>query len=287
VSFEFFPPADVAMEATLWNSVERLAPLAPRFVSVTYGADGSTRERTHRVVTRIQDETALTGAPHLTCVGASRGEILDIARGYWDQGVRHLVALRGDPPQGATHYQPHAQGFAYAADLVAALARLAPFDISVAAYPEVHPQAVSAQADLENLKRKIDAGATRAITQFFYDTGAFLRFRDRCAAAGIRAPIVPGILPITRFAQVCRFAERCGAAIPAWLAQRFEGLEDDAETRRMIAASVAIEQVQELSRHGVGEFHFYTLNRAELSYAICHALGLRPRAAGAAVQVSA
>ena len=289
VSFEFFPPADAAMEATLWNSVERLAPLAPRFVSVTYGADGSTRERTHRVVTRIQDETALTGAPHLTCVGASRGEILDIARGYWDQGVRHLVALRGDPPQGAAHYQPHAQGFAYAADLVAALARLAPFDISVAAYPEVHPQALSAQADLENLKRKIDAGATRAITQFFYDTGAFLRFRDRCAAAGIRAPIVPGILPITRFAQVCRFAERCGAAIPARLAQRFEGLEDDAEIRRLIAASVAIEQVQALTRHGVGEFHFYTLNRAELSYAICHALGLRPRphAAGAAVPVSA
>jgi len=289
VSFEFFPPADAAMEVTLWNSVERLAPLAPRFVSVTYGADGSTRERTHRVVTRIQDETALTGAPHLTCVGASRGEILDIARGYWDQGVRYLVALRGDPPQGAAHYQPHAQGFAYAADLVAALARLAPFDISVAAYPEVHPQALSAQADLENLKRKIDAGATRAITQFFYDTGAFLRFRDRCAAAGIRAPIVPGILPITRFAQVCRFAERCGAAIPARLAQRFEGLEDDAEIRRMIAASVAIEQVQALTRHGVGEFHFYTLNRAELSYAICHALGLRPRphAAGAAVPVSA
>ena len=289
VSFEFFPPADAAMEATLWNSVERLAPLAPRFVSVTYGADGSTRERTHRVVTRIQDETALTGAPHLTCVGASRGEILDIARGYWDQGVRHLVALRGDPPQGAAHYQPHAQGFAYAADLVAALARLAPFDVSVAAYPEVHPQALSAQADLENLKRKIDAGATRAITQFFYDTGAFLRFRDRCAAAGIRAPIVPGILPITRFAQVCRFAERCGAAIPARLAQRFEGLEEDAEIRRMIAASVAIEQVQALTRHGVGEFHFYTLNRAELSYAICHALGLRPRphAAGAAVPVSA
>jgi len=289
VSFEFFPPADAAMEVTLWNSVERLAPLAPRFVSVTYGADGSTRERTHRVVTRIQDETALTGAPHLTCVGASRGEILDIARGYWDQGVRHLVALRGDPPQGAAHYQPHAQGFAYAADLVAALARLAPFDISVAAYPEVHPQALSAQADLENLKRKIDAGATRAITQFFYDTGAFLRFRDRCAAAGIRAPIVPGILPITRFAQVCRFAERCGAAIPAWLAQRFEGLEDDAEIRRLIAASVAIEQVQALTRHGVGEFHFYTLNRAELSYAICHALGLRPRphAAGAAAPVSA
>ena len=278
------------MEATLWNSVQRLAPLAPRFVSVTYGADGSTRERTHRVVTRVQNETALTGAPHLTCVGASRGEILDIARGYWEQGIRHLVALRGDPPHGEQRYQPHAEGFAFASDLVAGLARLAPFDISVAAYPEVHPQAVSAQADLENLKRKIDAGATRAITQFFYDTNAFLRFRDRCAACGIHAPIVPGILPITRFAQVQRFAARCGAGIPGWLVQRFEDLEDDAETRRMIAASVAIEQVQALRRHGVSECHFYTLNRAELTFAICHALGLRAQLAappsGTALQVT-
>jgi methylenetetrahydrofolate reductase (NADPH) len=275
VSFEFFPPADEQMEATLWSSVERLAPLAPSFVSVTYGADGSTRERTHRVVTRIQQETTLTGAPHLTCIGAARGEILDIARGYWDEGVRHLVALRGDPPQGDGGYRAHTDGFAFAAELVAALVRVAAFDISVAAYPEVHPEAHSAQADLENLKRKIDAGASRAITQFFYDTGTFLRFRDRCAAAGIGAPIVPGILPITRFAQVRRFAERCGASIPAWLQERFEGLEEDPDTRRLIAANVAIEQVQELKGHGVTEFHFYTLNRAELTYAICHALGLR------------
>jgi methylenetetrahydrofolate reductase (NADPH) len=282
VSFEFFPPADEQMEATLWSSVERLAPLAPSFVSVTYGADGSTRERTHRVVTRIQHETALTGAPHLTCIGATRGEILDIARSYWEEGVRHLVALRGDPPHDAGGYRAHNDGFAFADELVSALARLAPFDISVAAYPEVHPEARSAQADLEHLKRKIDAGASRAITQFFYDTSTYLRFRDRCAAAGIAAPIVPGILPITRFAQVRRFAARCGASIPAWLQERFEGLEDDPETRRLIAANVAIEQVQQLKGHGVSEFHFYTLNRAELTYAICHALGLRARTCAAA-----
>ena len=276
VSFEFFPPADVAMEATLWCSLERLAPLAPRFVSVTYGADGSTRERTHSVVTRIQRQSKLTGAPHLTCIGASRAEILDIARTYWDEGVRHLVALRGDPPQGGGAYRPHPDGFAFAAELVAGLRALAPFDISVAAYPETHPEAASAAADLENLKRKIDAGATRAITQFFYDIGVFLRFRDRCAAAGIAAPLVPGILPITRFPQVLRFARTCGASIPSWLHERFEGLDHDPETRRLIAAAVAIEQVQELRRHGVCEFHFYTLNRAELTYAICHALGLRP-----------
>ena len=276
VSFEFFPPADAAMEATLWCSLERLAPLAPRFVSVTYGADGSTRERTHAVVTRIQRQTRLTGAPHLTCIGAARGEILDIARGYWDEGIRHLVALRGDPPHGGNGYRPHPEGFAYAAELVAGLRAVAPFEISVAAYPEVHPEAASAAADLENLKRKIDAGATRAITQFCYDIGVFLRFRDRCAAAGIAAPLVPGILPITRFPQVVRFARTCGASIPSWLRERFEGLDDDAETRRLIAAAVAIEQVQELHRHGVSEFHFYTLNRAELTYAICHALGLRP-----------
>jgi methylenetetrahydrofolate reductase (NADPH) len=287
VSFEFFPPADAAMEATLWCSLERLATLAPCFVSVTYGADGSTRERTHGLVTRIQRQTQLTGAPHLTCIGASRGEILDIARGYWDEGIRHLVALRGDPPHGESRYRPRADGFAFAADLVAGLRSVAPFDISVAAYPEVHPEAASAAADLESLKRKIDAGATRAITQFFYDIGVFLRFRDRCAAAGIDAPLVPGILPITRFPQVLRFAQQCGASIPGWLRERFDGLEDDAETRRLIAAAVAIEQVQELRRHGVSEFHFYTLNRAELTFAICHALGLRPRtrtaaAAGAA-----
>jgi methylenetetrahydrofolate reductase (NADPH) len=276
VSFEFFPPADAAMEATLWRSLERLAPLAPRFVSVTYGADGSTRERTHGIVTRIQRQTQLIGAPHLTCVGATRREILAIARAYWDEGIRHLVALRGDPPHGQGAYRPHPEGFAFAAELVAGLRALAPFDISVAAYPEVHPQACSATADLENLKRKIDAGATRAITQFFYDIGVFLRFRDRCAACGIDAPLVPGILPITRFPQVLRFARTCGASIPSWLRERFEGLEEDPETRRLIAAAVAIEQVEELRRHGVREFHFYTLNRCELTYAICHALGLRP-----------
>jgi len=276
VSFEFFPPGDAAMEATLWKSVERLAPLALRFVSVTYGADGSTRERTHNLVTRIQRETSLVGAPHLTCVGAPRGEILDIARKYWDQGVRHLVALRGDPPQGQTTWQPHPDGFPYAADLVEGLASVGNFDISVAAYPETHPEAPSPKFDLDNLKRKIDAGASRAITQFFFDTDVFLRFRDRCAAAGIHAPIVPGILPVTRFPQVVRFAERCGASIPDWLKERFHGLEEDHDTRRMIAASVAIEQVHSLVRHGVRDFHFYTLNRAELTYAICHALSIRP-----------
>ena len=286
VSFEFFPPADAAMATILWDSIERLAPLAPRFVSVTYGADGSTRERTHDVVTRIQRDTALTGAPHLTCIGASRGEILAIARGYWSQGIRHLVALRGDPPQGESPHRPHAADFRYAVELVAALAAVAPFDISVAAYPEVHPEARSAAADLDNLKRKIDAGATRAITQFFYDTSVFLRFRDALAAAGVHAPLVPGILPITRFPQVRRFAERCGASIPRWLHERFAGLDDDQDTCRLIAASVAIEQVEALRRHGVRDFHFYTLNRAALTYAICHALGLRPlaRAAGAARQ---
>jgi methylenetetrahydrofolate reductase (NADPH) len=276
VSFEFFPPGDVEMEATLWRSVERLAPLAPCFVSVTYGADGSTRARTHQLVTRIQQETPLTGAPHLTCVGATRGEILDIARQYRDQGVRHIVALRGDPPKGATSYVPHPEGFAYAADLVAGLRSVADFEISVAAYPEVHPEAPSASFDLDNLKRKLDAGASRAITQFFYDIDAFLRFRDLCAESGIEAPIVPGILPITRFPQVLRMASRCGARIPPWLQERFHGLDDDAETRRLIAASVAIEQVHTLERHGVRDFHFYTLNRAELTYAICHALGVRP-----------
>jgi methylenetetrahydrofolate reductase (NADPH) len=276
VSFEFFPPADAEMEGTLWKSVERLAPLSPRFVSVTYGADGSTRERTHNVVTRIQRETPLVGAPHLTCIGASRGEILDIARKYWDQGIRHLVALRGDPPRGQNQYVPRSDGFAYASDLVAGLKTVADFDISVAAYPEVHPEATSADVDLDNLKRKVDAGASRAITQFFYDTNVFLRFRDRAAAAGITGPIVPGILPITRFPQVVKFASMCGASVPEWLKDRFNGLDDDPETRRLIAASVAIEQVQELARQGVRDFHFYTLNRAELTYAICHALGVRP-----------
>lgn len=275
VSFEFFPPGDAAMELTLWQSIERLAPLQPRFVSVTYGADGSTRARTHNVVARVQSETALTGAPHLTCIGASRGEVLDIARAYWDGGIRHIVALRGDAAQGSDGYLSHPEGFAYAADLVAGLKTVGDFEISVAAYPEQHPEALSAAVDLDNLKRKIDAGATRAITQFFFEADVYLRFRDRCHANGIDVSIVPGILPITRFPQITRFAARCGATIPRWLEQRFQGLEDDAETRRLIAASVAIDQVHTLQRHGVEEFHFYTLNRAELTFAICHALGIR------------
>ena len=280
VSFEFFPPADAAMETTLWQSVQRLAPLAPRFVSVTYGADGSTRDRTHQLVSRIQRETHLTGAPHLTCVGATREEVLEVARQYWREGIRHIVALRGDAPQGATQYEPHPDGYAFASDLVAGLRSVADFDISVAAYPETHPEAPSAEADLDNLRKKIDAGASRAITQFFFDTDDYLRFRDRCVAAGIHVSIVPGILPITRFPQVTRFAARCGAKIPSWLAERFAGLDDDAETRRLIAANVAIEQVSRLRHHGVDEFHFYTPNRAALTYAIRPSLGLRPVTGG-------
>ena len=281
VSFEFFPPNSEAMEATLWRSIKRLADLEPRFVSVTYGADGSTRERTHAAVARIIDETRLTPAPHLTCVGASRGEIDAIAREYWDMGVRHLVALRGDAPKGAESYAPHPDGYAYASDLVEGLKRVADFDISVAAYPEVHPEAVNADTDLDNLKRKLDAGASRAITQFFFDAGTFLRFRDRCAAAGVESTIVPGILPITRFPQMERFAAMCGASIPDALRHRFDGLDDDAETRQMIAASVAIEQVRQLEAEGIEDFHFYTLNRSELTYAICHALGVRAGQAAA------
>ncbi|HEY5758371.1 MAG TPA: methylenetetrahydrofolate reductase [Steroidobacter sp.] len=282
VSFEFFPPKDEAMEQTLWDSVQRLAPLQPRFVSVTYGADGSTRARTHNIVTKVQKNTALTAAPHLTCIGAPREEILDIARDYWASGIRHIVALRGDPPAGTTKYVPHPEGFPYAVDLVKGLKSVANFEISVATYPEPHPESPSAEFELTNLRAKIDAGADRAITQFFFDTSLFLRFRDQCAAAGINASIVPGILPITRFPQMLRMAQRCGASVPDWLAHRFDGLDDDADTRRLIAAAVAIEQVQELQKHGVEEFHFYTLNRAELSYAICHALGVRPVLAQAA-----
>ena len=299
VSFEFFPPSDAAMADQVWSAVQRLAPLRPRFVSVTYGADGSTRSRTHDLVLRILRETDLLVAPHLTCVGAPREEVIRIARDYWRCGVRHLVALRGDAPApqgvpadnpGASapradapgsaasgcRYRPYPGGFAYASDLVGGLKSAGEFEISVAAYPEGHPESGGVEADLANLRRKIDAGATRAITQFFFDPEVFLRYRDRCAASGLAASIVPGILPITRFPQMLRFAERCGASVPNWLRRRFEGLDEDAETRRMIAAHVAIEQVQRLRQHGVDEFHFYTLNRAELTYAICHALGLRP-----------
>jgi methylenetetrahydrofolate reductase (NADPH) len=281
VSFEFFPPSTEAMEETLWNSIKHLSVLEPRLVSVTYGADGSTRERTHVAVERIRKETKLTAAPHLTCIGASQGEIDDIAREYWDIGVRHLVALRGDPPKEVQQYTPYPGGYAYASDLVAGLKRIADFDIAVAAYPEVHPEADSAQADLDNLKRKLDAGASRAITQFFFDVDAYLGFRDRCAVAGIESTIVPGILPITRFPQLTRFAEQCGATVPGWLQDRFDGLEDDPDTRKLIAASVAIEQVRLLQREGIDEFHFYTLNRSELTFAICHALGVRPQQAAA------
>lgn len=276
VSFEFFPPKTAELEQKLWQAVGRLAPLQPRFVSVTYGADGSTRDRTHAIVKRIVRETGLTCAPHLTCVGAGRGEVLDIARRYHDEGIRHIVALRGDPPAGETGYRPHPEGFGYAADLVAGLKRVADFDISVAAYPDQHPEAHSIESDIDNLKRKFDAGASRAITQFFFDVERFLRFRDRCAAAGITGPLVPGLLPIHKFSQLLGFARRCGAGIPGWLHQRFEGIDEDPETRQMIAASVAIELVGRLRSHGVSEFHFYTLNRAELTYAICCALGLRP-----------
>jgi methylenetetrahydrofolate reductase (NADPH) len=284
VSFEFFPPNDAAAASSLWAAVERLAPLRPKFISVTYGADGSTRSRTHDFVLRILRDTDLVVAPHLTCVGAPREDIIAIAEDYWRNGVRHMVALRGDPaagdpaagtPEAPRRYVPYPGGFAYAADLVAGIRKAAPFEISVAAYPEGHPESGTVEADLENLKRKVDAGANRAITQFFFDTDAFLRYRD--LARGIRASIVPGILPITRFPQLVRFAERCGASVPQWLRRRFDGLDDDPETRRMIAAHVAIEQVQRLREHGVDEFHFYTLNRAELAYAICHALGLRPQ----------
>jgi methylenetetrahydrofolate reductase (NADPH) len=277
VSFEFFPPKTPQMEETLWSCVQRLAPLQPSYVSVTYGAGGSTRERTHATVVRIRRETSLEPAAHLTCVGASREEIDNVARRYWEAGIRHIVALRGDPPEGTSRYEPYPGGYAYAADLVAGLKRVADFDISVAAYPETHPEASSPEADLENLKRKIDAGASRAITQFFFDVGHYFRFLDRARAAGIAVPIIPGILPVTNFAQVCRFAGMCGASLPQWMADLFEGLDGDPETRRLVAASVACEQCRALHAGGVKQFHFYTLNRAELAHAICHVLGVRPR----------
>ena len=275
VSFEFFPPKSEAMAETLWRSIETLAPLKPRFVSVTYGAGGSTRERTHATVERIVRETDLTAAAHLTCVGATREEIDEIARGYWDEGVRHLVALRGDPPEPGAKYQPHPGGYANAAELVAGLKRVAPFDISVAAYPEVHPDSGDRAADLDNLRRKIDAGADRAITQFFFSVDCFLRFRDAVAAAGMDIEVVPGILPVSNVAQTQRFAEMCGASIPPWMEQLFDGLDELPSARQLIAATVAAELCGQLYASGVRHFHFYTLNRAELSYAICHLLGVR------------
>jgi methylenetetrahydrofolate reductase (NADPH) len=275
LSFEFFPPKNEALEAQLWACIRRLEKLAPRFVSVTYGAGGSTQARTHATVARIVRETSLTPAAHLTCVGASRAEVDAVAREYWDVGVRHIVALRGDPPPGQD-YQAHPEGYPYAVDLVAGLKRIADFEISVAAFPECHPSALSADHDLDNLKRKLDAGATRAITQYFFEGEVFLRFLDRALAAGITAPIVPGIMPVTNYAQAVKFSAMCGASVPAWMGEMFAGTEEDAETRRMIAAIVAAEQVRLLQANGVDEFHFYTLNRPDLTYAIAHLLGVRP-----------
>jgi methylenetetrahydrofolate reductase (NADPH) len=277
VSFEFFPPKTEKMAETLWDSVKTLEPLQPRFVSVTYGAGGSTRERTHATVERILKETALTPAAHLTCVGASKGEVDDVARAYWDAGVRHIVALRGDPSEPGSKYQPHGEGYRDAVELVAGLKKVAPFDISVAAYPEIHPDSKDRTFDLENLKRKVDAGADRAITQFFFSADCFFRFRDEAAAAGIDVEIVPGILPVSNVAMTRRFAQTCGAAIPDWLDDMFEGLDDLPAARQLIAATVAAELAGQLYAGGVRHFHFYTLNRAELSYAICHLLGVRAK----------
>src|SRR5579883_116058 len=279
VSFEFFPPKTPEMEEKLWQTIKRLEPLGPRFVSVTYGAGGSTRERTHATVLRIREETRLEPAAHLTCVGAACGEIDEIARRYWEAGIRHLVALRGDPPPGAEGYRPYPGGYAYAADLVYGLRRIADFELSVAAYPETHPEARGHEQDLDNLKRKIDAGATRAITQFFFEVDVYLRFRDRAEAAGIAVPIVPGILPVTNFAQLKKMAVTCGASVPGWMEAQFEGLDSDPDTRRLVAASIAAEQCRLLQAAGVNEFHFYTLNRADLIVAICHMIGVRAPAA--------
>ena len=270
VSFEFFPPRTSEMEQTLWNSIDRLSSLKPKFVSVTYGANSGERDRTHSIIKGIKDRTGLEAAPHLTCIDATPDELRTIARDYWNNGIRHIVALRGDLPPGSGKPEM------YASDLVTLLKEVADFDISVAAYPEVHPEAKSAQADLLNLKRKVDAGANRAITQFFFDVESYLRFRDRCVSAGIDVEIIPGILPVSNFKQAKKFADMTNVRIPAWMAQMFDGLDDDAETRKLVDANIAMDMVKILSREGVKDFHFYTLNRAEMSYAICHTLGVRP-----------
>ena len=270
VSFEFFPPRTSEMEQTLWNSIDRLSSLKPKFVSVTYGANSGERDRTHSIIKGIKDRTGLEAAPHLTCIDATPAELRIIARDYWNNGIRHIVALRGDLPPGSGKPEM------YASDLVTLLKEVADFDISVAAYPEVHPEAKSAQADLLNLRRKVDAGANRAITQFFFDVESYLRFRDRCVSAGIDVEIIPGILPVSNFKQAKKFADMTNVRIPAWMAQMFDGLDDDAETRKLVGANIAMDMVKILSREGVKAFHFYTLNRAEMSYAICHTLGVRP-----------
>ncbi|HAI1098093.1 TPA: methylenetetrahydrofolate reductase [Escherichia coli] len=270
VSFEFFPPRTSEMEQTLWNSIDRLSSLKPKFVSVTYGANSGERDRTHSIIKGIKDRTGLEAAPHLTCIDATPAELRIIARDYWNNGIRHIVALRGDLPPGSGKPEM------YASDLVTLLKEVADFDISVAAYPEVHPEAKSAQADLLNLRRKVDAGANRAITQFFFDVESYLRFRDRCVSAGIDVEIIPGILPVSNFKQAKKFADMTNVRIPAWMAQMFDGLDDDAETRKLVGANIAMDMVKILSREGVKDFHFYTLNRAEMSYAICHTLGVLP-----------
>jgi methylenetetrahydrofolate reductase (NADPH) len=276
-SFEFFPPKTEEMEKSLWEAIGRLAPLEPSFVSVTYGAGGSTRERTHATVRRILAETSLTPAAHLTCVAATRAEIDDVIRTYHGAGVRHIVALRGDPPGGiGARYAPHPGGYRNGADLVAGIKRITGIEVSVSAYPEKHPDSRTVEADIDMLKAKVDAGASRAITQFFFENDLYFRYLDRVRARGIHIPIVPGILPVQNFKQTKNFAALCGASVPAWLAERFDGLDDDAATRKLIAAAVAAEQVLDLVDRGVTDFHFYTMNRADLVYAICHLLGLRP-----------
>lgn len=277
VSFEFFPPNTPEMDETLWTSVSRLAPLNPHFVSVTYGAGGKTRERTHAVLARIINETAIRPAAHLTCVAASCAEVDAVARDYWNIGVRHIVALRGDPMSGpGTAYEPHGEGYGTSTELVAGLKRIGDFEISVSAYPEGHPESGSVDQDIEYLKAKVDAGASRAITQFFFENDVFMRYLDKVRARGINVPVVPGIVPVQNFKQVASFAKRTGASVPGWLADRFEGLDDDPNTRRLVAATVAAEQVLDLVDRGVYNFHFYTMNRADLVYAICHLLGMRP-----------
>lgn len=274
-SFEFFPPKTDKMADTLWETVKRLEPLAPSFVSVTYGAGGSTRERTHRTVERILKETAMRPAAHLTCVGAARAEVDEIIQEYWNLGVRHLVALRGDPLTGiGTPYEAHPEGYAYAADLVAGVKKIGNFDVSVSGYPERHPESADWDTELDNLKRKVDAGADRVITQYFFDNDMFEEYLERMAKAGISIPVVPGILPIQNFHQTVKFSGKCGTTIPDWLARRFAGLDDDAETRKLVGAGVACEQVMDLVDRGISDFHFYTMNRADLTYALCRQLGM-------------
>lgn len=286
VSFEFSPPKTEKAHENLWAAIHRLAPLKPAFMSVTYGAGGSTRERTHATVTEIQAKTGIPAAAHLTCVGSSREEIDEIARTYWNAGIRHIVALRGDPPLkadgtgglGGRGYEPHPGGYAYAADLVEGLKRVADFEVSVACFPEIHPEAPSADIDLDNLKRKVDAGASRAISQFFFDPAVFLRFRDKAADHGIEVPMVPGIMPILNFTKTAEMGRKCNTYIPRWMTNLFDGLDDSPETRHLVAATVAIEQCRYLAKHGVKDFHFYTMNKADLTVALCHMLGVRAKA---------